>query len=150
MRKSQFVFSQLSVRFTHLVAPELNQLFMLIPCSINIDADHSVVLFTQKLSQPFNPSWLSIYCSDTVFQLTAFSQMVLDEALAAMEVLLGILSTKVLSGHSFMVRFLLNSVRRCKSICRAYFQQIAAQIGLWTVRLTSLRHVLRVEILVEA
>ena len=76
--------------------------------------------------------------------------MVLDEALSAMEVLLRILSTKVLSGHSFMVRFLLNSVRRCKSICRAYFQQIAAQIGLWTVRLTSLRHVLRVEILVEA
>lgn len=123
---------------------------MFISCSIDINADHSVVLLTQKLSQPFDPSWLSIHCSDTVLQLTAFSQVVLDEAPAAMEVLLGALTTEILSGHSFVVRFFLNGVRRCKSIRRAYFQEIAAQIGLGTIRLTPLRHVLRVEILVEA
>ena len=67
-----------------------------------------------------------------------------------MKVLLGTLSTKILSGHSFVVRFLLDGIRRCKSVRRANFEEIAAQIGLWTVRLTSMRHVLRVEILIES
>jgi hypothetical protein len=73
-----------------------------------------------------------------------------DKALATMKVLLRALTAKILSGHRFVIRFLFDGIRRCKSVRRADFQKIAAQIGLRTVRLAPLRHVLRVEILIEA
>ena len=102
------------------------------------------------MSEPFDTSRLPIHGGHTIFQLTALSQVVPDKALATMKVLLRALTAKILSGHRFVIRFLLDGIRRCKSVRRADFQEIAAQIGLRTVRLAPLRHVLRVEILIEA
>ena len=126
MRKPRFLVSYLPIRFTYLVAPKFKQFLLLVPCTIYIYSDHSVVLLAQELSQTLNSSWLSVHGSNAVLYSAALSEMVSEEAFASVEVLLRALAAKVLLRHSFVVRFFLDCVRRCKSVRRAHLEKIAA------------------------